>query len=121
ARVEALAAGVEDIAALPDPVGDVVLERLLPNGLQLTKLRVPLGVVLIVYEARPNVTVDAAMLCLKAGNACILRGSRVSAHTTRARAELMRETLSAAGLPADAVQLLGTDRAELNALLADPT
>ena len=78
----------------------------LENGLRLTKLRVPLGVVLIVYEARPNVTVDAAMLCLKSGNACILRGSRLAEHTNRALADLMRETLSAAGLPADAVQLL---------------
>jgi glutamate-5-semialdehyde dehydrogenase len=121
ARVEALAAGVEDIAALPDPVGEVLRERTLPNGLHLTKLRVPLGVVLIVYEARPNVTVDAAMLCLKAGNACILRGSRLAEHSNRALTDLMREALADAGLPADAVQLLGTDRAELAGLLADPS
>ena len=121
ARTDALSAAVLDIAALPDPAGAVLRTQTLENGLRLTKLRVPLGVVLIVYEARPNVTVDAAMLCLKAGNACILRGSRLAEHTNRALTDLMRETLSAAGLPADAVQLLGTDRAELNSLLADPT
>ena len=120
ARTDALSAAVLDIAALPDPSGAVLRTETLENGLRLTKLRVPLGVVLIVYEARPNVTVDAAMLCQKAGNACILRGSRLAEHTNRALAELMRETLAAAGLPADAVQLLGTDRAELNSLLADP-
>src|SRR4051812_16207310 len=121
ARCDALADAVLAVAALDDPVGSVLRTQTLENGLRLTKLRVPLGVVLIVYEARPNVTVDAAMLCLKAGNACILRGSRLAGHTNRALADLMRETLPAAGLPADSVQLLGTDRAELNSLLADPT
>jgi glutamate-5-semialdehyde dehydrogenase len=111
-RADALSAAVLDIAALPDPCDAVLRTQTLENGLRLTKLRVPLGVV---------VTVDAAMLCLKAGNACILRGSRLAEHTNRALAELMCETLLAAGLPADAVQLLGTDRAELNSLLADPT
>ena len=120
ARTDALAAAVLDVAALPDPAGAVLRSQTLENGLRLTKLRVPLGVVLIVYEARPNVTVDAAMLCLKSGNACILRGSRLAEHTNRALVDLMREALSAAGLPADAVQVLGTDRAELNSLLADP-
>jgi glutamate-5-semialdehyde dehydrogenase len=120
ARCAALADAVCDIAALPDPVGRVLREQTLENGLELRKLSVPLGVVLIVYEARPNVTVDAAMLCLKAGNACILRGSRVADHTNRALVGLMRDALAEAGLPADAVQLLSTDRAELAALLADP-
>jgi glutamate-5-semialdehyde dehydrogenase len=120
ARCAALADAVRDIAALPDPVGRVLREQTLENGLELRKLSVPLGVVLIVYEARPNVTVDAAMLCLKAGNACILRGSRLADHTNRALAGLMRDALAEAGLPADAVQLLSTDRAELAALLADP-
>src|SRR4029078_13747024 len=117
-RTDALSAAVLDIAALPDPSGAVLRTQTLENGLRLTKLRVPRGVVLIVYEARPNVTVDAAMLCLKAGNACILRGSRLAEHTNRALAELMRETLAAAGLPADAVPLLGTGAAELTRLLA---
>src|SRR6478735_8548917 len=112
-RVAGLAAAVRDVVALPDPVGTTVRRFELTNGMPARKLRVPLGVILIVYEARPNVTVDAAALCLKSGNACILRGSRLAEHTNRALAELMRETLAAAGLPADAVQLLGTDRAEL--------
>ena len=120
-RCAALAEAVRDIAGLPDPVGRLLREETLENGLQLRKLSVPLGVVLIVYEARPNVTVDAAMLCLKAGNACILRGSRLAEHTNRALAALMRDALAGAGLPADAVQLLSTDRAELGALLADPS
>jgi glutamate-5-semialdehyde dehydrogenase len=121
ARCAALASAVRDIAALPDPVGRVLRDQTLDNGLRLRKLVVPLGVVLIVYEARPNVTVDAAMLCLKAGNACILRGSRLAEHTNRALAGLMREALAGASLAADAVQLLSTDRAELAGLLADPS
>jgi glutamate-5-semialdehyde dehydrogenase len=120
-RCGALASSVRDIAALPDPVGRVLRDETLDNGLRLRKLSVPLGVVLIVYEARPNVTVDAAMLCLKAGNACILRGSRLAEHTNRALVGLMREELANAGLPADAVQLLSTDRDELAGLLADPS
>jgi glutamate-5-semialdehyde dehydrogenase len=120
ARCAALAQSVRDVAELPDPIGAVIRRDVLENGLELTKLRVPLGVVLIVYEARPNVTVDAAALCLKSGNACILRGSRLAVHTNRALAELMRDALASADVPADAVQLLSTDRAELSALIADP-
>ena len=120
-RCAALAESVREIAALPDPVGRVLREQTLENGLRMTKRSVPLGVVLIVYEARPNVTVDAAMLCLKAGNACILRGSRLAVHTNRTLVGLMREELQNAGLPADAVQLLSTDRSELAAMLADPS
>jgi glutamate-5-semialdehyde dehydrogenase len=120
-RCHALAASVRDVAGLPDPIGAVLRSETLENGLRLTKQRVPLGVVLIVYEARPNVTVDAAVLCLKAGNACILRGSRLAEHTNRALAELMRDALAGAGVPPDAVQLLSTDRAELAELLADPS
>jgi glutamate-5-semialdehyde dehydrogenase len=120
ARCAALAQSVRDVAALPDPIGAVIRRDVLENGLALTKLRVPLGVVLIVYEARPNVTVDAAALCLKSGNACILRGSRLAEHTNRALADLMRDALAPTGVPADAVQLLSTDRAELSALIADP-
>jgi len=120
ARSAALSAAVRDIAALPDPIGAVLRHDVLENGLRLTKVRVPLGVVLIVYEARPNVTVDAAMLCLKSGNACILRGSRLAEHTNTALVEVMRDALVATGLPADAVQLLSTDREQLAALIADP-
>ena len=120
ARCDALADAVLEVAALDDPVGSVLRTETLGNGLRLTKLRVPLGVVLIVYEARPNVTVDAAVLCIKAGNACILRGSRLAEHTNRALLRVMQDALAEAGLPADAVQLLSTDRARLAGLLADP-
>jgi len=120
ARCEALAGAVDSVAALPDPVGSTITGTTLANGLRLTKLRVPLGVVMVVYEARPNVTVDAAMLCIKAGNACILRGSRLAEHTNQALLEVMRDALAASGLPADAVQALSSDRAELAAMIADP-
>jgi glutamate-5-semialdehyde dehydrogenase len=120
ARCEALADVVISVAALPDPVGSTITGSTLANGLKLTKLRVPLGVVMVVYEARPNVTVDAAVLCIKAGNACILRGSRLAEHTNRALLEVMRDALAASGLPADAVQALSSDRAELAAMIADP-
>jgi glutamate-5-semialdehyde dehydrogenase len=120
ARCEALADVVISVAALPDPVGSTITGSTLANGLKVTKLRVPLGVVMVVYEARPNVTVDAAVLCIKAGNACILRGSRLAEHTNRALLEVMRDALAASGLPADAVQALSSDRAELAAMIADP-
>ena len=119
-RCQALAGAVMSVAALPDPVGTTITAETLANGIQMTKLRVPLGVVMVVYEARPNVTVDAAMLCIKAGNACILRGSRLAEHTNLALLELMRGALADRGLPADAVQALSTDRAELAAAIADP-
>src|SRR3569623_1022205 len=94
ARCDALAAAGLEVAALDDPVGSVLRRQTLQNGLELTKLRVPLGVVLIVYEARPNVTVDAAVLCIKAGNACILRGSRLAEHTNQALLSVMRDALA---------------------------
>jgi glutamate-5-semialdehyde dehydrogenase len=119
-RCGALADAVMSVAALPDPVGSTISRSTLDNGLQLTKLRVPLGVVMVVYEARPNVTVDAAVLCIKAGNACILRGSRLAEHTNRALLDVMRDALAASGLPADAVQSLSSDRDELAAVIADP-
>jgi glutamate-5-semialdehyde dehydrogenase len=119
-RCEALADAVIDVTALPDPVGSVISRSTLENGLQMTKLRVPLGVVLVVYEARPNVTVDAAVLCIKSGNACILRGSRLAEHSNAALLEVMRDALTVGGVPADAVQALSTDRAELAAVIADP-
>jgi glutamate-5-semialdehyde dehydrogenase len=119
-RVAGLAAGVRAVSALPDPLGTVIREFARPDGLRVTKLRVPLGVVAIIYEARPNVTTDAAALALKSGNACILRGSRTAARTNHALVDLVREAIAESGLPADAVQQLGADREELAAFVADP-
>jgi glutamate-5-semialdehyde dehydrogenase len=117
ARVAAMADGVRAIAALPDPVGEVLDERTLESGLDLRKVRVPLGVVAVVYEARPNVTVDCAALTLKSGNAIVLRGSSYAARSNAALAELVSEALADAGLPEAAVELLGSgDRAELKEL-----
>lgn len=116
-RVEGIAAALEQIAALPDPVGEVIEGRNLANGLQLRKVRVPLGVIGVVYEARPNVTADAAALCLKAGNAVVLRGSSSAQRSNAVIGEIIRDALSEAGLPAQAVQQLpGQDRDEIVAL-----
>jgi len=104
-RVEAMAAGVEAVAALDDPVGEVLEMRDLENGIELSKVRVPLGVVAVVYEARPNVTIDCAVLTIKSGNAILLRGSSYAERTNGALAEIVREGLSDAGLPADSVVL----------------
>ncbi len=98
-RIEDIAAAVEEIIALPDPVGQVDQGSQRPNGLSITRIRVPLGVVGIIYEARPNVTVDAAALCVKSGNACILRGGREAIETNRALAALMDKALEEAGFP----------------------
>jgi glutamate-5-semialdehyde dehydrogenase len=118
ARLEDLAASVRDVAALPDPVGELLEETTRPNGLLLRKVRVPIGVIGIIYEARPNVTIDCAVLCLKSGNAAILRGGRESFHTNMALATLVGPALASEGLPADSVQLIPTtDRAALLALL----
>jgi glutamate-5-semialdehyde dehydrogenase len=109
-----MAEGVRAIAALPDPVGEVLDERTLASGLQLRKIRVPLGVIAVVYEARPNVTVDCAALTLKSGNAIVLRGSSYAVRSNAALAELVREALADAGLPEAAVELLTSgDHAEL--------
>jgi glutamate-5-semialdehyde dehydrogenase len=116
ARIEAMAQGVREIAALPDPVGEVVEERTLASGLEMRKVRVPLGVVAVVYEARPNVTVDCAALCIKSGNAIVLRGSSYAERSNGALAALVRDALEEAGLPADAVELLGGNRSELGEL-----
>ncbi|MCQ0022692.1 glutamate-5-semialdehyde dehydrogenase [Streptomyces somaliensis DSM 40738] len=105
-RVRAIAADVRHVAALPDPVGEVVRGSTLPNGLDLRQVRVPLGVVGIVYEARPNVTVDAAALCLKAGNAVLLRGSSSAYASNTALVRVLRDAIGGAGFPADAVQLV---------------
>ena len=117
-RLAAIAGALRELVALPDPVGDVVRGATLPNGLQLRQVRVPLGVVGIVYEARPNVTVDAAGLCLKSGNAALLRGS-ASAHRTNAvLVAVLGEAAEKAGLPAGAVGLLPADRASVGELLS---
>jgi glutamate-5-semialdehyde dehydrogenase len=113
-RIEAIAAGARAVAALDDPVGELLEERVLPNGLQLRKVRVPLGVVAVVYEARPNVTIDSAALCLKAGNAVVLRGSASAARTNDVLARIAADAVASAGLPPEAVTLVGGgDRSEL--------
>lgn len=117
-RVAAMAAGLREIAALPDPVGEISGLTYRPSGIQVGRMRVPLGVIGIIYESRPNVTADAAGLCLKSGNACILRGGSEAIHSNKAIAACIRQGLEAGGLPADAVQLVETtDRAAVGALL----
>ena len=106
ARLERMAAAVRKVRDLPDPVGEVMEERVLENGLQLSKVRVPLGVVGIIYESRPNVTVDAAVLCLKSGNAAFLRGGSESIRSNIALERVMREALAQSGLPQNAVTLV---------------
>ncbi|MEO6879677.1 MAG: glutamate-5-semialdehyde dehydrogenase [Mycobacteriaceae bacterium] len=111
-RLDGIAGGLRQVAGLPDPIGEVVRGSTLPNGIRLRQLRVPLGVIGIVYEARPNVTVDAAGLALKSGNAVLLRGSSSAARSNHALVQAVRGALSAQGLPVDAVTLLdATDRA----------
>jgi glutamate-5-semialdehyde dehydrogenase len=113
-RIGAMAAGVREIAALPDPVGEVIDGHRLPNGLDVRKVRVPLGVVAIVYEARPNVTIDAAALCLKSGNAAVLRGSSSATHSNAVLASVAAAAVAGAGLPGAAVTLVaGGGREEL--------
>jgi glutamate-5-semialdehyde dehydrogenase len=115
--VAAMAEGVREIAALPDPVGEISELKFRPSGIQVGHMRVPLGVVGIVYESRPNVTADAAALCLKSGNACILRGGSEALHSNQAIATCVREGLAVAGLPEDVVQLIATtDRAVVGLL-----
>jgi glutamate-5-semialdehyde dehydrogenase len=111
-RLEGMAGGLRQVAGLPDPVGEVVRGSTLPNGLELRQVRVPFGVVGIVYEARPNVTADAAGLCLKAGNAVLLRGSSSAANSNAAIVAVLRDALETAGLPADAVQLVDASSRE---------
>ena len=117
-RIAAMAEGVRQVAALPDPVG-VEIERLAPpKGFDLRKIRVPMGVIGIIYESRPNVTVDCAVLCLKSGNASILRGGKEAFHSNMKLAEIVQDALRANGIHPDAVQFIPTtDRAALNILL----
>ncbi|MFQ5959073.1 MAG: glutamate-5-semialdehyde dehydrogenase, partial [Alphaproteobacteria bacterium] len=117
-RIEAMAAGLEEIAAFPDPVGAVIAEWTRPNGLAIQRVRVPLGVIGVIYESRPNVTADAGGLCLKAGNAVILRGGSESFHSSRAIAECLARGLEAAGLAAGCIQIVPTrDRAAVGEML----
>jgi glutamate-5-semialdehyde dehydrogenase len=122
ARIEAMAQGVEQIAALPDPVGTVIAQWERPNGLRIQRVRVPLGVIGIIYESRPNVTCDAGALCLKSGNAAILRGGSESHHSSAAIHACLVEGLRAAGLPAACIQLVPTtDRAAVGYMLSGMT
>src|SRR5580765_8105692 len=118
--IDAMAAGLEQVAKLPDPVGQISELHQQPSGIRVGRMRVPLGVIGIIYESRPNVTADAAALCLKAGNACILRGGSEALHSNQAIAACVREGLAAAGLPESAVQVIATvDRAAVGLLIAD--
>ena len=117
-RINGMAEGMRQVAALPDPVGRVLSDTVRPNGLHLTKVAVPIGVIAVIYEARPNVTADSAALCLKSGNAVILRGGREAIRSNTAIVCAMREALCKAGLPEDAVTLIeDTDRAVTQALM----
>lgn len=107
-RIDAMAEGVKEMIALPDPVGEMSDIKVRPSGIQVGKMRVPLGVIGIIYESRPNVTIDAAALCLKSGNAAILRGGSEAFHTNQYLAMLLAEALKKVGLPAEAVQVLNT-------------
>ena len=119
ARIATMAAGLREIAALPDPIGEITELRYRPTGIQVGRMRVPLGVVGIIYESRPNVTADAAGLCLKSGNATILRGGSEASHSNQAIAICIRAALQEAGLPGDAVQVVEpTDRAAVSMLVA---
>jgi glutamate-5-semialdehyde dehydrogenase len=117
--IDAMAQGLADVARLPDPVGEVTGLRFRPSGIQVGHMRVPLGVIAIIYESRPNVTADAGGLCLKSGNACILRGGSESLQSNQAIAACLEAGLKAAGLPPDAIQLVSTiDRAAVGELVA---
>jgi glutamate-5-semialdehyde dehydrogenase len=119
--IATMAEGLEQIAALPDPIGEISDMKFRPTGIQVGQMRVPLGVIGIIYEARPNVTVDAAGLCIKSGNATILRGGSEAIHCNQALAKLVKEGLACAGLPADAVQIVETtDRAAVGAMITMP-
>ena len=119
-EIEQMAEGAEQIAALPDPIGEITELRQRPSGIAVGRMRVPLGVFGMIYESRPNVTIDAATLAIKSGNACILRGGSEAMHSNRALADLVRAALGDAGLPADAVQLVATtDRAAVGHLIAN--
>ncbi len=117
-RIRAMAEGVREVAQLPDPVGEIIRQWTRPNGLEITKIRVPIGVVGIIYESRPNVTADAAVLCVKSGNACILRGGKESLHSNLAIARALSAGAGRAGLSADVIQLVPFTEREGVRLLA---
>ena len=117
-RIEGIASAVENIVSLPDPLGRVLSGEVRPNGMKIEKVSVPLGVIAVIFEARPNVTVDAAALCLKSGNTVILRGGKEAINSNKAMAYVMREALSKAGLPEDCIQLVeDTSRDSATALM----
>ncbi|HEJ1157427.1 TPA: glutamate-5-semialdehyde dehydrogenase [Pseudomonas aeruginosa] len=121
ARIDDMIEGLRQVATLPDPIGEICDMRYVPSGIQIGKMRVPLGVVGIIYESRPNVTIDAASLCLKSGNATILRGGSEAIHSNQAIARCIQQGLAEAGLPAAAVQVVETtDRAAVGALISMP-
>ncbi|MBS0223251.1 MAG: glutamate-5-semialdehyde dehydrogenase [Proteobacteria bacterium] len=118
ARIESMAKGLDDIVALPDPVGVEIERWQRPNGLEISRVRVPIGIIGVIYESRPNVTADAGALCIKSGNVVVLRGGSDSFHSSRSIVELLRKALKTAGLPEDCVQLVPTtDRAAVGELL----
>ena len=108
-RIKEVAQGLRDIAKLPDPIGEVIRGWVQPNGLEIEQKRVPMGVIGMIYEARPNVTVDAAGLCLKSGNAVLLRGSSSAKNTNESLIQVMRTALQSSGIPADAIQIVTGD------------
>ena len=117
-RLEGMAASVRGVLSQPDPLAEVFDERTLPNGLQTSKRRVPLGVIGVIYESRPNITIDIAALCVKSGNAAILRGGREAFHSNSALASLAGEAAESAGLPRESIQIVGsTDRALVGEML----
>ena len=121
ARIDKMIEGLRQVAALADPIGEITDMRYMPSGIQVGKMRVPLGVIGIIYESRPNVTVEAASLCLKSGNATILRGGSEAFHSNQAIADCIRVGLESAGLPAAAVQVVGTtDRAAVGEMITMP-
>lgn len=118
-RVESIAKGLEEVAMLPDPIGEVIESTVRPNGLEISKVRVPLGVVFFIYESRPNVTADAAAICVKSGNAVILRGGKEAIHSSQAIVSILAEAAQETGVPAEAVQLVNTtDREAVGHFLA---
>ncbi|MCC6508712.1 MAG: glutamate-5-semialdehyde dehydrogenase, partial [Pirellulaceae bacterium] len=120
-RIDEMAVALEQIAALPDPVGETIEGSIRPNGLEVRKVRVPLGTVFFIYESRPNVTVDAAAICVKSGNAVILRGGKEALHSSKALVAVLNQCAAEAGLPTGAVQLVETtDRAAVGHFLGMP-
>jgi glutamate-5-semialdehyde dehydrogenase len=120
-RIQAMADALETVAMLPEPIGEIISSSIRPNGLEVQKVRVPLGVIFFIYESRPDVTSDAAAICVKSGNAVILRGGKEAAHSNQAIVQILAEAAVEAGLPADAIQLVATaDRAAVGKLLHMP-